>query len=261
MTSIGMTEQSDERRREFEDEAMRIITIAKSQGLILRLLGSISFQFQCPQNSYLQKDLGRSYTDIDYAGYSSQASKVVPLFKSLDYVEDAEINLYYAGQRMIFYHRTSGIHVDIFFDKLDFCHEIRWAGRLEIEEATLPLTEMLLEKMQIVKINEKDIIDTIILLLEKTIGDVDINTINAKLISGLCAKDWGLWRTLTMNLSKIAHLVHGYEAITSEQKEKVVAQVEKIKTAIDAHPKTNGWKLRAKIGDKIKWYKEVEEVN
>lgn len=260
MTAIGMIEQSDERRKEFETEAMRIITAAKSQGLILRLLGSISFQFQCPQYAYIQKNLGRSYTDIDYAAYSSQASKVVPLFKSLDYYEDAEINLYYAGQRMIFYHRTNGIHVDIFFDKLDFCHEVRWAGRLEIEDTTLPLTEMFLEKMQIVKINEKDIIDTIILLLEKTIGNEDKNMINGKLIGDLCAKDWGLWRTLTMNLSKIAHLVHNYDPITAEQKAKVVEQVDKIKTAIDAQPKSNGWKLRAKIGDKIKWYKEVEEV-
>ena len=173
MTSIGMLEQSDERRKEFETEAMRIIAAAKSQGLVLRLLGSISFQFQCPQYAYLQKNLGRSYTDIDYAAYSSQTNKVVPLFKSLDYYEDAEINLYYAGQRMIFYHRTNGIHVDVFFDKLDFCHEVRWAGRLEIEETTLPLTEMFLEKMQIVKINEKDIVDTIILLLEKPIGNED----------------------------------------------------------------------------------------
>ncbi len=260
MTSIGMLEQSDERRKEFETEAMRIITAAKSQNLVLRLLGSISFQFQCPQYAYLQKNLGRSYTDIDYAAYSSQTNKVVPLFKSLDYYEDAEINLYYAGQRMIFYHRTNGIHVDVFFDKLDFCHEVRWAGRLEIEETTLPLTEMFLEKMQIVKINEKDIVDTIILLLEKPIGNEDKNMINGKLIGDLCAKDWGLWRTLTMNLSKIAQLVHNYDAITDEQKAKVVQQVDTIKTAIDSQPKSNGWKLRAKIGDKIKWYKEVEEV-
>jgi hypothetical protein len=261
MTSIGMAEQSDERRREFETEALRIIQAATSQGITLRLLGSISFQFQCPTYAYIQKDLGRSYTDIDYAGYSSQASQIVPLFTSLGYYEDAEVNLYYAGQRMIFYHRTNGIHVDIFFDKLDFCHEIRWPGRLEIEETTLPLAEMFLEKMQIVKINEKDIIDTIILLLEKPLGDTDKNTINTKLISELCAKDWGLWRTVTMNLSKIAQLVQGYKAITSEQKKSVVDQVEKIKAALDAQPKTGGWKLRAKIGDKVKWYKDVEEVN
>ena len=63
-----------------------------------------------------------------------------------------------------------------------------------------------------------------------------------------------------MNLSKIAQLVHNYDAITDEQKAKVVQQVDTIKTAIDSQPKSNGWKLRAKIGDKIKWYKEVEEV-
>jgi hypothetical protein len=142
-----MAEQSDEKRREYENEAIRIIGAAAAQGLTLRLLGSLSFQFQCPAYAHLQKDLGRSYTDIDYAGYSTQAPKMKPLFESLGYAEDAEVNIYYAGQRMIFYQpKKNGIHVDVFFDKLDFCHEIKWFGRLEIEELTLPLAEMLLEK-------------------------------------------------------------------------------------------------------------------
>ncbi len=101
MAETAMTEQSDERRREFEMESMRIIQAASANHLTLRLLGSLSFQYQCPIYSHLQKDLGRSYTDIDYAGYSSQASKMKPLFDLLDYVEDAEVNLYFAGQRMM----------------------------------------------------------------------------------------------------------------------------------------------------------------
>ena len=113
MTSmIGMAKQSDEKRKEFENEAIRIIRAAAAQGLTLRLLGSLSFQFQCPTYAHLQKDLGRSYTDIDYAGYSMQASKMKPLFESLRYAEDAEVNIYYAGQRMIFYQpKKNGIHV------------------------------------------------------------------------------------------------------------------------------------------------------
>jgi hypothetical protein len=92
MTSMmGMAEQSDEKRKEYENEAIRIIRVAAAQGLTLRLLGSLSFQFQCPTYAHLQKDLGRSYTDIDYAGYSTQASKMKLLFESLGYAEDAEV--------------------------------------------------------------------------------------------------------------------------------------------------------------------------
>ena len=57
--------------------------------------------------------------------------------------------------------------------------------------------------MQIVQINEKDIIDTIMLLLEHPLGDEDNETINIKRVAGLCSTDWGLWRTTTMNLDKV----------------------------------------------------------
>jgi len=261
MTSIGMVEQSDEKRKEFEDEAVRIVRVATEEGLTLRLLGSLSFQLRCPRHAHLQKALGRSYTDIDYAGYSKQAAGMNPLFESLGYLEDAEVNLYFAGKRMIFYNPVNGIHIDVFFDKLDFCHEIKWSGRLEIEEFTLPLAEMLLEKMQIVKINEKDIIDTVILLLEKPLSDHDNGTINIDLISSLCAKNWGLWRTTTMNLKKVAQLVHGYEQLSDGEKATVNSQVDAILASIDEEPKTMGWKLRSTIGDRVKWYKEVEDIN
>jgi len=63
-----------------------------------------------------------------------------------------------------------GLHIDIFYEKLDFCHVIYWKDRLDVDHPSIPLAEMLLEKMQIVQINEKDIIDTIMLLLEHSLA-------------------------------------------------------------------------------------------
>ena len=88
-------------------------------------------------------------------------------------------------------------------DKLDFCHPIPWKGRLEVDSPSIPLAELLLEKMQIVKINEKDIIDTIMLLREHTIARDDADHINAEVVAKLCAGEWGLYRTTTMNLGKV----------------------------------------------------------
>jgi hypothetical protein len=114
---------------------------------------------------------------------------------------------------MIFQRPENGLHVDIFFDRLNFCHEIKWLDRLEADSPTLPLAEMLLEKMQIVKINEKDIIDTIVLLLEHDLGTHDQDAINVAQIGDLCAQDWGLWRTTTMNLGKVALLCQEYGGV------------------------------------------------
>lgn len=260
MTQIGMERQSDDQRRQFESEAVRIVEAAAEQELTLRLLGSLAFHIHCPCYGYLQKEFGRSYTDIDYAGYRKQAARMQPFFARLGYREESEVNLYYAGQRMIFHHPTDDLHVDIFFDKLDFCHEISWVGRLEVETRTLPLAEMLLEKMQIVKINEKDIIDTVMLLLEHPLGDHDDETINMSLISRLCARDWGLWRTTTMNLRKVAELVQGYDQLGADDKVKVASQVDAALARIDGEPKTLAWKIRSKVGDRVKWYQDVDDV-
>jgi hypothetical protein len=131
---------------------------------------------------------------------------------------------------------------------------------LEVDSPTIPLTELLLEKMQIVQINEKDIIDTIMLLLEHPLGEVDKETINIKLAAQLCAKEWGLWRTTSMNLKKVKQLAHSYSQLTAEQKTKIESQVDQILERLDNEPKPMAWRIRARVGDRVKWYKEVDEV-
>jgi hypothetical protein len=261
MSQIGMSQQSDEQRRLFEEEAVRIVNAAAGQGLTLRVLGSLAFHIHCQQYDRLQKQLGRAYTDIDFAGYKKQASKIGPFLSKLGYREDLDVNVLFAGERLIFNHPSSGLHIDIFFDKLNFCHEINWTGRLEVDQPTLPLAEMLLEKMQIVKINEKDIIDTLMLLLEHPLGDNDHETINIARVSKLCAKDWGLWRTITMNLKKVTDLGQGYEQLSGEEKSRLGSQVELALARINGEPKSTGWRLREKIGDRVKWYQEVDDIS
>jgi hypothetical protein len=227
---------------------------------MLRLLGSLAFQVHCPQYGFLQAKLGRAYTDIDFAGYGKQAKQISQLLGELGYSEDREIFVVTEGNRAIFENPANGLHVDVFYEKLDFCHVIRWNGRLEADWPTIPLAEMLLEKMQIVKINEKDLIDTIMLFLEHPLGDSDAETINIAQIARLCGVDWGLWRTTTMNLDKVRQIAGTYPQLSGEDKAAVSAQVDKALARLEAEPKSLAWKLRARVGDRIKWYKDVDEV-
>ena len=114
--------------------------------------------------------------------------------------------------------------------------------------------------MQIVKINEKDIKDTIVLLLEHEIGDSDGETINSKYIAKLLSKDWGFYYTVTTNLNKVRSFLDRYEVLTSEQKSNASDKIDKLLEAVEKEPKSLGWKLRAKVGPAKKWYTEVEEV-
>ncbi len=260
MLQIGMSSQSDEQRLLFEEQAVGIVEQAGREGLTLRVLGSLAFHIHCPGYERLQKQLGRAYTDIDFAGYRTQATAVGRFLKALGYQEDLEVNTLFGGERLIYNHPSNGLHIDIFFDKLNFCHEISWIDRLEVDGPTLPLAEMLLEKMQIVRINEKDIIDTLMLLLEHPLGDSDEETIHIGRISQLCGRDWGLWRTLTMNLGKVAQLGGGYAGLSGEEKTRLRSQVDLALKRIEAEPKSLGWKLRAKVGDRVKWYQEVDDI-
>lgn len=160
---------------------------------------------------------------------------------------------------MVLNHPVTGLHLDVFLDKLDFCHTIPWKGRLETHDATIPLAEMLMQKMQIVQINEKDIIDTIMLLLEHPLGEEDGDVINIGLVARVCAKDWGWWRTLTMNVDKVKQAAGAYE-LGPEERDRVVAQADAILQRIDGEPKSIGWKMRAKVGDRKKWYRDVGEL-
>ena len=259
-SAIGMGEQDRSEREKFENELKRILKASDEAGVILRVIGSLAFQIHCPKFGYLQAAMGRAYTDIDFAAYSRQTKEIRALMAGLGYGENREVFIVSENSRAIFEKPEIGIHIDVFYEKLSFSHVISWANRLEADKPSIPLAEMLLEKMQIVKINEKDVIDTIMLLLEHPLGDHDRETINIKLIAGLCSADWGLWRTITMNLAKVQQLAQGYPQLEAEQKEKVAGQVRAALAAIEQEPKALAWRLRARVGDRVKWYKDVDEV-
>jgi hypothetical protein len=246
-------------KHEFEAEGDRLVALADGRGVALRLLGALAFAKRCPRHAYLQETLKRAYTDIDFAGYGKQASRIKDMFAQEGYVEDTMMYVESEGSRMVLRHPVTGLHLDVFLDKLEFCHTILWKGRLETHESTIPLAEMLMQKMQIVQINEKDIIDTIMLLLEHPLGDEDGDVINIGLVAGVCAKDWGWWRTLTMNLGKVRQAAGAYD-LTVEEAGRVVAQVDAAMQRIEDEPKSMGWRMRAKIGDRKKWYRDVGEL-
>ncbi|MBE0669416.1 MAG: hypothetical protein IH588_02410 [Anaerolineales bacterium] len=259
-SSIGMGEQDRSEREKFENELKAILKASDDANILLRVIGSLAFQMHCPKFGYLQAAMGRAYTDIDFGAYSKQSRQITEMMTKMGYVDNREVYIASEGERAIFDKPGTGLHVDIFYEKLDFCHAIYWKDRLEVDSPTIPLTELLLEKMQIVQINEKDIIDTIMLLLEHPLGETDHETINIKFAAQLCANEWGLWRTTTMNLDKVKQLAQHYTQLTDEQKSKVISQVDEIVARLNSEPKPLAWRIRDRVGDRVKWYKEVDEV-
>jgi hypothetical protein len=258
--TIGIGPQDRAERERFENEVRRIVEAGNAGGVTLRLLGSLAFHTHCPKYGYLQEKMNRAYTDIDLAGYSREAAGVRNVMQGLGYIEQKEVFVVSEGGRAIFDDPRARMHVDVFYEKLDFCHVIPWNGRLEVDALTIPLAELLLEKMQIVKINEKDVIDTIMLLLEHPFGEDDAETINMRRVASLVASDWGLWRTVTMNLEKVRQLAQSYPQLSHSEKAHLTSQVGQALARIESESKSLAWRLRARVGDRVKWYKDVEEV-
>lgn len=248
-------------RAALEREVERVIGAAEAAGATLRVLGSIGVAIHCPDAKALLPAFERTYADIDFAAYGRQAREVAAAMTGLGYRQDREVAITSEGRRAIFDHGAEPrVHLDVFFDQLEFCHRIPLEGRLEADRPTIPLAELLLSKLQIVKLNEKDVVDTILLLLDHELDRGDADVIDVTRIAGLCADDWGLWRTLTMNLEKVQVFAAGYPQLHADQQARVTASTRDLKLAIDAIPKPLAWRMRDRVGDRRQWWTDVDEV-
>jgi hypothetical protein len=247
-------------RAVLEAELARIVDAAEAAGATVRVLGSIGVALHCHDAASMIPSFDRTYADLDLAAYRRDTRTLTGLMTSLGYDDDREVFVGSEGGRSIFIDPSSRIHVDVFYDRLEFCHIIPLAGRLEADRPTIPIAELLLSKLQIVKINDKDIIDIVLLLLDHPIGSSDADSIDMGRIARLCADDWGLWRTLTQNLAKVSSLAPGYPQLDDTQRARVLSAVRALKAGMDAQPKSMAWRVRDRIGDRRQWWTDVDEV-
>jgi hypothetical protein len=238
--------------------AKEIMGAAEERSVLVRLLGSLAYRIRCPENAHLLDEMQRVLTDLDFASERKYAKQINALLPELGYAPDLEIAGATGGERYFFEHPMTGLGVDIFMDKLDYCHPISFKGRLGVHGETIPLAELLLEKMQIVELNEKDVKDTIVLLLEHDVGEEDGEMVNVRLIARTLASDWGFYHTVVTNLAKVSTLLGEYEALGEGQRRLVRERVSKLVYRIEEEPKSLKWKTRARVGTRVPWYQSVE---
>ena len=245
-------------RQDFVEEAMRVIDEAKKQGVTLRVMGATAIRLHCPKFVGLHKDLGREISDMDFVGYERQSSKIEGVLESLGYTSRPLAYSFRLTGRLIFIDNVNARHVDIFLDRLAMCHTIDFSKRLEVDYPTIPLAELLLQKMQIVKLSEKDVKDIVVLLREHDMGHRDAETTNIEYAAKLLSKDWGFYYTVTTNLRKVRGLTQRYSVLSDEDRRDVTRKIDQILAAIEEAPKSVSWKMRAKLGSSKKWYREVD---
>lgn len=256
-----MSAEAQAQEQQLMELGLGLVEAARNLGASLRLLGAVAFRVHCPNFKQLEYQVGRFLSDLDFAGYARDMGKVEKAFAQQGFVEDERIKVLHGTERRVFNH-ASGWHADVFIDRLRFCHDISFLGRLEKDYPTIPLAELLLEKLQIVQFEPKDAIDTFVLLREHSVGDGDDETINAPLIARLCGDDWGFWKTITTNLDRMAEQARTLRVdVSPEDRQDVLDKIAALRDRIEREPKTIRWRMRAKLGTRVPWYREVEELS
>jgi hypothetical protein len=237
-------------------EGERLLGMASQEGVPLRLLGGVAVRLKAPE---IPASLDRSYKDIDLAVTKKAAGAADKLLREAGYQPHVSFNAMHARERGLYFDDANGRQVDLFIHSFRMCHEIPLGDRLDVEDHTVPLAELMLTKLQIIEVNEKDIRDTVLLFHGHPIADHDDGAVNGARIAALCASDWGLWRTITANLERCRDHVDDYE-LPADERERIHGRFDQLLGRIEAEPKSRGWKLRARVGERKRWYDLPEEV-
>jgi hypothetical protein len=241
-----------------EEEVKRIIDFARARGVQMRVIGGLAVKIQCPNAQH--RSLARKYGDIDVVGYKKQRLEIMQALEEIGYIPNRRFNSLQGHRRLLFVHPDEIYDLDIFLDVFTMCHELDFTGRLEIDKYTIPLPDLILSKLQVIELTEKDVRDIFALLNDHEVGESDDpGVLDVRYIAEVCGKDWGWYKTITTNVDKVLALSDDFLE-SSKMKDTITSRLQKIKEAILSAPKTMKWKLRSLVGERMRWYDLPEDM-
>ena len=242
-------------------EAMALAEGAVAAGLGLKLLGGLAVRVLCPDfPPRLRRD-----QDIDFACLSKERKKVAAYLADSGCQADRMFNSL-NGDRQMYFTAPSGRPIDVMVDRLTMCHVLDFRSSYGRLPFTLDAIDILLSKLQIVELNEKDARDIFQLLSGLPVrpaaaaqpGEVILDT---ERFGQLLGADWGWWRTVTGNLDKLPGLAaEKPELVPRAAPHDPLEHAARLAEHAHAVPKGMRWKLRANVGDRVRWYELPEEV-
>jgi hypothetical protein len=263
---------------DIRDEASSIAAEVTAAGLPVRLLGGVAFWLRCP--SVRSGPFARDYADLDFAVGKPASQRFRAILEGRGYLPDKFFNGLHGATRLYYGAPDGQWSVDIVIDELTMSHRLDLRGQLDGPGPTLSPADLLLTKLQVWEINRKDLGDAACLLADHGLAPrpagankagadtagantAGANTAGADEISlarvtAVLGTDWGFCHTAERNLGKVAELAAA-EPVPGAGHD-VTAQVRAVQAAIEAAPKSRSWRMRSRIGERVKWYETPEEV-
>jgi hypothetical protein len=273
-----MTESPPRILADIRDEASSIAAEVAAAGLPARLLGGVAFWLRCP--SVRSGPFARDYADLDFAVSKPASQRFRAILEGRGYLPDKFFNGLHGATRLYYGAPDGQWSVDIVIDELTMSHRLDLRGQLDGPGPTLSPADLLLTKLQVWEINRKDLGDAACLLADHGLaaGSAGANTAGADAagadtagadasgadeislarVTAVLGTDWGFCHTAERNLGKVAELAAA-EPLPGAGHD-VAAQVRAVQAAIEAAPKSRSWRMRSRIGERVKWYETPEEV-
>lgn len=220
-------------------EAVAIVDALDARGRDVRILGGVAVLLHTGSGH-------REPEDIDLVTTRPDVAPLAEVLGERGYEANTRFNAMHGDTRNIF-HGPEG-KLDVFIGDFSMCHRLDLSGRLDVDRPTIPVADLLLTKLQIVELTAKDIADLRALVAAHELAEGPGDAIDLTRVAEVLCDDWGYWRTATETLERLA-------AAAPE----LAPKTEAIRARIDAAPKSRRYKLRARIGERRRWY-ELPEV-
>ncbi|HET9672299.1 MAG TPA: hypothetical protein VFQ40_05565 [Actinomycetota bacterium] len=245
--------------RDTFEHAIETVRAANAGGLPLKLIGGQAVRVLCPRFPHR----AREDQDMDFACVSTRKRDLIDFFAERGFLGDRKFNTLHGDRQMYFTTPDGATSVDVVMDRLNMCHVLDFQERIDRLPDTLDVSDLLLSKLQVIELNRKDVHDLLHLLSGFPVADGDEpGTIGRDRIGRVVAEDWGWWRTVTMNLEKVAHFAEeeAGDLVPEARTHEPGAQARALRACCDDVPKSLRWKLRSRVGDRVQWYQLPEEV-
>lgn len=247
--------------QQLRDETLGIIAAAGEADVELRVVGGVGMRLHCAEAAETFARIGRVAKDIDFLVPKEGRKALRRILEDRGYLVDRDLLVAMEGRRYSFSQPTSGIELDVFVERLEFNHTIEVRSRLDRHPVTISLEDLLLQKLQIVQLTANDLVDISVLMATHPVATEATSTeeFSSDYIAGLLARDWGFHHTATRNLERIAGGTDTGVDLGSALNQIVRDRSNELLYAVGQAPKTVGWRIRAKVGERVQWWEDVDE--
>jgi hypothetical protein len=246
-------------------EAESLIAGATDAGMTVRIAGSMGIAMHCGEASAAMDAAKRRAKDIDVVVRHGDRARLRAWLEARGWGVDRDMLVAMEGERFAFRHAETGLDLDVFVERLQFCHTIELESRWTRHRTTLPIEDLLLQKLQIHELKPADAIDTAIVLSTHDVaaaGDEpsdDGEEIDGGYVAAVLARDWGFHRDATANLERVAGAADGALPIAAAGAARAREGAARLLAAIAAAKKSRGFRMRARVGDRMQWWEDVDE--